>query len=876
MPSIDLEGRAIPLEPGDTIASAVFRAGVRVFGRSLKKRRPRGLYCLSGDCPNCLVTVDGEPGVRACVTEARTGQRVARGRGWPSAERDLLAPLGLLAGRLPAGFYYRTPVRPAFLWPLLEPLVRRLAAPGRPTAGAAGSEPPVRHHHPDLLVVGGGVAGLAAAVEATRAGESVLLCDEGAVGIKLPPGPARERALTLAAELRALPGAVLLEGAAAIGVYEGPLVPVSAPDLLHLVHPGRVVVATGAVERHAVFSGNDLAGVWLGRGAARLTGVHGLAPARAAVVVVSSPEGLEHVETLRAAGVEIRAVLAPGALAASVPAEIRALADGEVVQASGRGRLARVEVAHPGGRETIACDGLVLSTGLVPRDSLLRQAEGLPVAGAGDAVLPGCSLEGATESGRAAAPGGAGAPAAADPGPPVAAGCVCLCEDVDVRELEAAWQDGFRSTELLKRFTTVAMGPCRGALCQGPLRAFASARGAGDAAAAPTTARPPVRPLRVAEAAAAARHDEVVLRTALHERHLALGARMERLGAWLRPESYGDPLAEYWAVRRGVGIFDGGTLGKLEVGGRDAAAFLERLYPCRVEGLETGRLRYTLLLNEAGYVLDDGLVAALGSARYYLTFTSGGAERAEAWLRDWADAWDLDVHVANRTHAVGVISVAGPRSRELLARLTGAPLDGESLPYLAHRELHVAGVPCRALRLGFVGELSYELHHPSSRSGELWEALLAAGDDLGVVPHGLEAVRVLRLEKGHILVGQDTDFDATPAKLGLEALVAHGKGPFVGSAALERLAPLPLERRLAGVVFSGVESPPEGAPLTAGGRHVGHLTSARYSPALERPVALAWLRRDGEDFPEEVDCLGARGRVSPTPFYDQAGERVRG
>ncbi len=614
---------------------------------------------------------------------------------------------------LPVGFYYKTMLRPRWLWPRAEPLLRRAAGLGRVPFDRLPASREARHLHPEVLVIGGGVAGLSAALAAAAAGRAVVLCDEGVPGEKIAPGPVRERIEGLAAHARGESRITFLERAPAIGIYEGSLVPVNARELLHLIHPRLVVVATGAIERHGVFPGCDLPGVWLGRGAARLAGVHGLAPARRAVVIGGSPEAAEHAETLRRAGVEVR--LLEGA---------------EVLEARGRQGVRSVVVSDGSRRERLDCDALVLSLGLSPRDGLLRQGAGLPAVGAGDVVEPGCSLERAEESGRRAVlDEGAAAADVALPRP-AATGVVCLCEDVDVRDLEDAWAEGFRSTELLKRYTTATMGPCQGALCHAHVRVFVAAR-AGEAApvAGPTTARPPARPITLEEAAAGERV-KVEQRTALHERHLELGATMEPAGAWRRPESYGDPLAEYWAVRRDVSVMDVGTLGKYLVAGPDATEFLERFYPCRVADLSPGRIRYSLLLGEEGYVLDDGVICALGGGRFYVTFTSGGAERAEAILRDWIETFALEVHVVNLTAVHGAINVAGPKARELLARLSSTHLDNESFPYLHHRELEVAGVPCRAVRLGFTGELSYELHHPSSESRKLWDALLEAGADL--------------------------------------------------------------------------------------------------------------------------------------------------
>jgi sarcosine oxidase subunit alpha len=512
-------------------------------------------------------------------------------------------------------------------------------------------------------------------------------------------------------------------------------------------------------------------------------------------------------------------------------------------------------------REEIDCDTLVLALGLVARDGLALQAAGLPVAAVGDAATPGCSLAEAEEQGRLAGRGEQpDAPQREDALPDAPReGIVCLCEDVGVDELDQAWQEGFRSTEIVKRYTTATMGPCQGAMCHRHVRAFIASRpGATGPAHGPMTARPPTRGITLMEAAAGVR-DEVHQHTALHDSHLALNATMEPAGAWRRPKHYGDALAEYWAVRKDVSVMDVGTLGKFLVAGPDATAFLERLYPCRVSDLEPGRFRYAVLLGDHGFVIDDGIVCALGDDRWYVTFTSSGAAAMEATLKDWAETFGHEVHIADLTAAWGAINVAGPRSRELLQRLSDDPLDNDAFPYLRRRELAVAGVPCSAIRLGFVGELSYELQ---------------AGRDLGIRPHGLDALRLLRLEKGHIIIGQDTDFDATPAKLNMSWAVRQEKPWFVGKRGLERAAAHEAQRKLVALSFASA-APPEGAPLRAAGRLVGQLTSSAWSPALECGVALGWIERVNGSFPNNLESEGVQGTVVEHAFYDPEGERLR-
>jgi sarcosine oxidase subunit alpha len=873
MPTLDFEGRDVPVHDGDTVASALYRAGVRTFSRSLKYHRRRGLYCLTGDCPNCLVSIDGEAGCRACVTDASAGQRVTRKRGFPSADMDLLALADRVHWLMPVGFYYKTFIRPRFAWELAERVIRRATGVGALPVGRAPALASMRHLHTSVLVIGGGVAGLAAAAAVAERGGSVVLCDEGRLGEKLPAGRTLDSIRKLHEQLLSTPLVTVLERHTAIGIYEGPLVPLVGSGELVRVEPNRMIVATGAVDAHGVFPGNDLPGVWLGRGAARMAGVHGIPPGTRVVVHGRTAEGVGHVSTLRDSGVSIAAVLVPAELASLVPGDVETVVGGRILRAYGRRAVTSVEIDDAGVSRKLACDAVALSLGLEPRDGLLRMGTDLPVIGAGDVVQPGCTVEEAAESGRRAARGETntvGPPAeTVSMGP---SGYVCICEDVGVKDLEQAWAEGWRTSEILKRYTTATMGPCQGAMCGRHLAAFAQAGSDSERAGARTTARPPTRPVRLQDLAAGV--DEVAeKRTALHPLHVELGAHLDRSGSWVRPFRYGDVAEEHRAVRERVSLMDVGTLGKFLIGGRDARTLVDRVLPCRVADLPPGRSRYVLALGEAGYVIDDGLLCALEGDRFYVTSTSGGSDAMEAWLRDWTDRWGLHVHLVNQTPMIGAVNVAGPLARDLLARLTGDPIDAVALPYAGHREISVAGVPCRAIRVGFVGELSFELHHPRSRGPVLWRALLEAGRDLGIRPHGLDALDILRLEKGHVYLGQDTLPDDHPAKLGLSWAVAMDKPSFVGRTALERMSTSPLERKLVGLVFDG--HPQRGVPLHAGSRIVGRVTSCAVSPSAGHPIGLGWLRAVDGEFSSRVTAGTSQAWVVPTPFYDPEGGRMR-
>jgi sarcosine oxidase subunit alpha len=384
---------------------------------------------------------------------------------------------------------------------------------------------------------------------------------------------------------------------------------------------------------------------------------------------------------------------------------------------------------------------------------------------------------------------------------------------------------------------------------------------------APFTARPAARQLTLAEAAAGY-HLDAFRRTPLHAEHVRLGARMDRFGGWWRPWGYGDQEAEYWAVRRAVSIGDVSTLGKMVVSGPDVVEALERIYPNHVHDIRPGRSRYALVLNERGHIIDDGMICRDGDTRFTLTFTSGGASAAEMWVRDWIETWGLRVHVLDRTMSLGAINVTGPLAAELLGRL------GVDDPprFLQHRHLPVAGIDCHVMRLSFTGEASFELHHPVDHSVELWQALLREGEDLGIRPHGLQALFGLRLEKGHVIVGQDTEPDSSPRRVGMEWAVKMDKPDFLGRRSLERTAALPDDRRLHGFTMPS-PAPREGSVIRHQGDVVGTVTSSYASPLLGLAVVLGWLRH--RPFPSTVEIDGRSASVTPPPFYDPEGARAR-
>jgi sarcosine oxidase subunit alpha len=843
------DGKVVGGYAGDTIGSALFAHGQRIFSRSFKYHRPRGLLCCSGHCPNCLMTVDGVPNVRVCVEPIRDGAVVEPQNVWGSLERDVLSITDKIGGPFtPVGFYYRTMIRPRRLWPVYEKVLRNLAGLGRLRKDGAGhARYDVEHRRARVLVVGGGEAGRAAALAAAALGPDVVLVDETAdlVGHELE-------------------GVEVLAPARALGIWEGGLVPVVAGSVLHRFRAERIVVAAGALDQPLVFPGNDLVGVMLPGGVRRLVRDFAIAPGSRAVVIAAGEEDLEIAGELREVGVAVPEVVD----LTSTPARR--------VEAHGRkGRVAAVSVD---GRK-VDCDLVVASAGRQPAYSLLAQAgarveydesRGIFVPTdlpAGVEAVGSVTGEDCVTVDPVRTTKGAGGDKC----------FVCVCEDVTTKDIARAIDEGFDSIELAKRYTTVTMGPCQGKLCQlASIRLYAQATGVGEAAVGTTTARPPWAPVELG--VLAGRHFEPARRTSVHFRHEEAGARMMWAGPWKRPYAYGErPEDEVRAVHDSLGVIDVSTLGKILVEGPEAADLLERLYPNRFGDLRPGRIRYGVLTSDAGRIMDDGTVARLADDLYYVTTTSTGADSVTAWFEWWNAVWGYDAEIVNVTGALAALNLAGPRAREALGRLVDDPdvVSAESFRYLDAKALVVAGVPCLALRIGFVGELGYELHFPSPAGEHVWDRLVAEG----ARPFGLEPQRVLRLEKGHIIVGQDTDSESNLLSAGMQWLPKMDKDDFVGKLALEHFAERPERERLVGFRMEEDVLPVEGAQIVVEGRPAGRVTSARRSEAVGGVIGLAWLPPDraeeGTRFEVRVDRRLVGARVAHGPFYDPAGERMR-
>ena len=937
-------GRPVSGFAGDTIVSALAASGSRVFSRSMKYHRPRGILTADSWDPNTLVQVGDEPNVRGGHRLLEAGMQVTAQNAWPSLRFDAKALTALGGRALSAGFYYKTFMRPRWLWPVYEKVLARFA-PG----GVIDPDSPPRRHekryaHADVVVAGGGPAGLAAATAAARAGAGVLLVEhEHAPGGHLRWGTKRERALGAAlADAARTVGVEILTDATVAGRWEDNWLAIverdgaGGPERLVKARAKVLVVAPGLIERPYVFAGNDRPGVMLSQGARRLANLWSVRPGDRAVVWSANAAGDAAAADLEAAGVAVE--------------HLDARAGHTVVAAEGRrGRLDRVVLsdgtrleadllvtaagwtaptsllnmagvrpcydpatarffpAPPGGPE----DGTVLSTGGISGDGSLDEFVGHGEATGRLAAARAATLAHRLQVATAWAAPASGAeppfptdersPLGRDPHPELyraaTDGIVDLSEDVSSRDLRHGAAEGFDSVELVKRWTTATMGSAQGKLeTVNTVATLAEATGSTIAEVGTTTWRPPYAPVTLG--ALAGRMFEPVRVSSLHDLHVAAGMTPIGAGQWIRPEHYGDPQAEVRNVRANVGIIDVSPLGKLDVQGPDATELLSLLYVNKWRRLAVGSVRYGVMCAEDGVILDDGVTGRLGEDHYLMSTTSSGAGAMEVWIQNWLQTEHPDwrVRVTPVTDAFTSVNVAGPKSRTLLERLVdGVDLDPEAFKYMQVRTGAVAGVSgCVMWRIGFTGELSYELHVPAGYGPHVWQALLDAGADLGVAPFGLEAQRIMRLEKGHFIVGQDTDALTKAPTAGLEWLIKLDKEDFTGLPELRWAlegepgagGPEALPRLVAVQPTDPSYVPPEACQIVAAApdgkeQIIGRITSSRFSPTLERSICLAQVEAAHATPGGTLTIVGTDGRrrsavvIAHHAHFDPEGERLR-
>ncbi|MDA1049430.1 MAG: 2Fe-2S iron-sulfur cluster-binding protein [Planctomycetota bacterium] len=933
---------------GDVLSSALWASDVRLLGRSFKYHRPRGIYSLAGHDANVMVEDGQRTNLRGDLLRIAAGLDVRSVNTIGGLERDRLSITEKFARFLPVGFYYKAFHTPRRLFPFYENQMRKVAGLGKinPT-----NEPPCspkNYAFFDLLVVGSGPAGLAAAIAAAEQGLQVLMVDEqprpgGSLGWQWARDAVAGQHLEgLLEQVAAMDNIQLRCGTQAAGWYGDHWIALVDDKRLTKLRAKSMLVAAGCFEQPAVFQNNDLPGVMLGSAAQRLIHLYAVKPFDRAVVLAANCDGYRVALDLHDAGVEVAAIVdlrhdgEPTKLGRDVEDAGIAVHRGycvyEAVPAAGKKRIRAATICpldrdgtpRTGSLTRIDCDGIAMSVGWSPNGGLIYQGggrfrhderveqlvpqslpAGLFAAGRANGVF---DLEQQIDDGYRA-----GLAAASHLGrfngevpdqlihqaePPSHSypiiphrgkkNFVDLDEDLHLVDFSNSHQEGYDNIELMKRFSTVGMGPSQGKLSNiNAVRILAKLNGASINETGTTTSRPFHQPVSIGHLAGRRFHPQ--RRTPIDDWHRKASAEMMHAGDWSRPEYYRIEgrsreeciFEEAKNVRENIGLIDVSTLGKLWINGPDAVRFLERIYTGRFAKQQVGRVRYGLACDETGVIIEDGVVARVAENRFYVTATSSGAGAFYREMQRWAMIWSMNVTLVNATGHLAAINIAGPNCREVLRVLTDVDLSADAFPYLGLRQGTVAGAPATLMRVGFVGELGYEIHVPASFTHHLWTSLMQAGSQFGIRAFGVEAQRLLRLEKGHLIIGQDTDALTTPFEADVAWAIGKNKSFFVGSRSLDIMCRKPLTRRLVGLVFRAgqINSLPEECHLIiANGEIAGRITSIAPRSTLGHAIAMALVRPDLADVGTIVKIRIDNGTlieatVTSMPFYDPENTR---
>ncbi|WP_237476261.1 sarcosine oxidase subunit alpha [Vibrio eleionomae] len=970
---------------GDTVASALLANGIDIVGRSFKYSRPRGIIAAGPEEPNAILQVGATeatqiPNVRATQQELYEGLVCTSTNGWPNVESDVMGLVGKVgAGLMPPGFYYKTFMSPAKMWPTYEKYIRKAAGLGRSPTEA---DPDIYDHmnqHCDLLIVGAGPAGLMTALCAARAGARVIIADEqnefgGSLlcGDQVIDGkPALDWVADTIEELAGYPDVTMLNRATVNGYHDHNFLTIherladhltdfvgrdKARQRIHRVRANWVVLATGAHERPLVYGNNDVPGCMLASAVATYINRYAVIPGSSLVLMTTNDSAYQTALDWFSAGKPVSAIVdtrqsVSGDLIDKARAfGIKIITGSAVIDVTGTKRVQGAVVAKLndagdqviGKSEIIACDTVASSggwspvvhlschsgsrpvwdeqaIGFVPGETIQRQLTAGSINGlqtlaevieqgfeVGQSVVKRLNFASSVMSCPKVSSPKVGQPMAlfhiphTKPTSRAPKQFVDYQNDVTAAAIELATLEGFESIEHVKRYTALGFGTDQGKMGNINGMAIAAKKlGQTIPQTGTTIFRPNYTPVTFG-AIAGRNCDELFdpLRyTAMHEWHVAHGAKFEDVSLWKRPWYYpkaGETMQEALnreckAVRSSVGIIDASTLGKVDIQGKDAREFIGRIYSNAWAKLGVGKCRYGVMCGEDGMVFDDGVTSCLGENHFLMTTTTGGAAHVLEWLELYHQTeWpELEVYFNSVTDHWATMTLGGPNSRKLLAELTDIDLSGDTFKFMDWKEGKVAGVPARVFRISFTGELSFEINVQANYAQYVWDKLFEHGEKYQLTPYGTETMHILRAEKGFIITGQDTDGSVTPYDLGMAWCVGKNKPfSFIG----KRGMALEANARSARKQLVGLKTLdpkvilPEGAQAVANPNQpipmtmLGHVSSSYWSANLDRSIAMGFII-DGQNRMGEkvyyplVDGRVIEAEICSQVFFDPEGER---
>ncbi|MEL6617740.1 MAG: sarcosine oxidase subunit alpha family protein [Pseudomonadota bacterium] len=962
--TFSFDGRTFTGHPGDTLASALLANNVRLMGRSFKYHRPRGPLTAGSEEPNAMVELRSgarqEPNTRATTAELFDGLSARSQNRWPSLAFDAMSINDRFSKFLTAGFYYKTFMWPAAFWEkLYEPIIRKAAGLGSLSMQADPDEYDKGFRHCDLLIIGAGPAGLNAALTAGRSGAQVILADEdfrmggrlNAETFEVADMSGADWAAQSVAELATMPNVRLMPRTTVIGAFDHgiygavervsdhlPTPQTGKPrQILWRIYAPRTLLCAGATERPIAFDNNDRPGIMLAASLRAYANRWAATPARRVAIFTNNDDGHRAAQDLHAKGVMIAAVIDTRADAPrSIDYEV--LPGAQVRDTMGRLGLTfvKAELAD-GSSRTIECGALGVSGGWNPNVHLTCHQRGRPawnddlaafvpggtlppgltVAGAANGAF---STHGALKSGADAARKALAIKGRAPAVPQAEDGLITQTpfwyvegcsrawldqqNDVTVKDVKLSHQEGFRSVEHLKRYTTLGMATDQGKTSNlGGLAIMAELAGKSIPEVGTTIFRPPYTPTAIGALAGRMRGMEFhpTRLTPSHFWAQERGAVFVEVGNWLRAQWFPLPGETHWrqsvdrevtATRASVGVCDCTTLGKIDVQGVDAAAFLNKIYCNGFAKLAVGKTRYGLMLREDGIALDDGTAARLAEDHFVVTTTTANAGKVYQHMEFVRQCLmpDADVQLISTTEAWAQYAVAGPNSRRLLQKIVDPEFDisNEGFPFMACGNITVCGgLRARLFRISFSGELAFEIAVPSRYGDALMRRLMSEGEEFGVTPYGTEALGVMRIEKGHA-AGNELNGTTTALNLGMGRMVSKAKDS-IGSKLSERPG-LNEDDALMQVGLRPVNADDK---ITAGGHLMraegpvdathdqGYVTSAAYSPTLGCMIGLGFLKDGGNRKGERmrlvspVTDLTVDVEVVSAHFVDPEGERVR-